>query len=249
MYELDAIGVTKNNAISSVKSEIEDLLKMNDGLMDRALFGGLMSKTKPKVKNKSVELPDEGEFNLNFGYTTDLLEVPENPDDVYRYCEQCARWINQEMEKDETSWDVRHLVTVMGRIAAYLKMLRELDDALDYIETALALIEQYDLGPQQFIAQSLRWADILRYRGEFGEAEEVFDSVLEICQKVPEAKFYEDVALQHLGKLNFDLAEYDLALEFFEKALKLRRVKNDQSLIDSSEMAIEATKLKISEEA
>lgn len=204
-----------------------------------------MSDVKSKAKKKPVQLPDEDNFNLNFGYTKDLLEVPEEPADVFLYCEKCADWINQEMAKDEADWDVKRLVTVMGRLAAYLKMLRELDDALDYIETALALIEQYDLGPQQFIAQSLRWADILRYRGEFGEAEEVFESVLELCQKIPEAKVYEDVALQHVGKLNFDLEDYDLAMEFFEKALALRKIKNDQSLIDSTEMAIEATKLKI----
>lgn len=207
-----------------------------------------MSDVKSKKQSKRVELPDEDGFNLNFGYTNDLLESPDEPADVFRYCEQCAAWINHEMEKNESDWDVKRLVTVMGRLAAYLKMLRELDDALDYIETALALIEQYDLGPQQFIAQSLRWADILRYRGEFGEAEEVFESVLDLCQKIPEAKVYEDVALQHMGKLNFDLEEYDLAMEFFEKALKLRKIKKDQSLIDSTEMAIEATRLKISEE-
>jgi len=149
------------------------------------------------------------------------------------------------MEKNEVDRNIPLLVRVLGSLAARLKTLRELDEALDAIETALSLVEQYDLGLQPFIVQSLRWADILRYRGEFAEAEEIFESILELCQKNPEAKVYEDVALQHLGKLRFDLAEYDHAMEFFEKALSLRKIKNDPYLIDSSEVAIEATKLKM----
>jgi tetratricopeptide (TPR) repeat protein len=197
-----------------------------------------MKKTKPPVQSN---------YNLRYGYSDDLLEVPENPESMIDYCKDCIFWINEEMQKPENEWDVQLLVTQMGNVAAFLKMLRELDDALEFIETALSLIEQHDLGLRQFVAQSLRWADILRYMGEVEEAEEIFNSVIEICDENEDVKVYKDVALQHIGKLHFDIGEYKEALQFFEQALSIRKIKKDPSLIASSEMAIEANMMKIEE--
>jgi tetratricopeptide (TPR) repeat protein len=201
--------------------------------MDKS--GKKISKKKTKLEASSVKvsIPSTDDFNLSYGFSSDLLEVPEDPQSVFDYCHEGAVWINQEMLKPESEWDIRNLVATMGKVATFLKMIRELDDALEFIETALALIEQYDLGPQQFVVQSLRWADILRYRGDFSEAEEAFEGVLEVCEKVPSVSSYKDFALQHLGKLKFDLEDYTVALEFFEKALVIRKKKKDQSLIDS----------------
>ena len=193
------------------------------------------------------KIPSQNKFNLNFGYSTDLLEVPEDPQSVSDYCDKCVQWINAEMEKNENDWDIKTLVTVLGQVAAYMKMIRDLDSALEFIKTALSLIEQYDFGIKQFVAQSLRWADILRYRGELAESEEIFISILEMCDQESEVKVYKDVALQHLGKLYFDLGEYAEAMNYFEKALAIRKIKKEQSLIDSTVLAIEATLLKIEE--
>ena len=127
-------------------------------------------------------------------------------------------------------------------LSSFQKIIRELDEALELIETAMALIEQYDLGPRQFVVQSLRWADILRYRSEFGEAEEIFRGLVEVCQQVKEVREYEDFVYQHLGKLNFDLEDFEEASKFFKKALNIRRKKGDVSLIESTELAILRTK-------
>lgn len=126
-----------------------------------------------------------------------------------------------------------------------MKMIRDLDQAMELIETSLSLIEQYDLGAEPFVVHSLRWADILRYRGEFGEAEQIFEDVLEMCEKLQSVSIYKDFVFQDLGKLNFDLEEYDLAQEYFEKALALRRTKSDQALVESTEFAMNVTKARL----
>lgn len=73
------------------------------------------------------KIPSQNKFNLNFGYSTDLLEVPEDPQSVSDYCDKCVQWINAEMEKNENDWDIKTLVTVLGQVAAYMKMIRDLD--------------------------------------------------------------------------------------------------------------------------
>jgi tetratricopeptide (TPR) repeat protein len=190
------------------------------------------------MKAPKTQLPQEKDFNLKYGFADDLLEIPEDPQSIYDFCQMCMAWLEQELSQPEEKWDVKTVVQVLGKTAAYMKMIRELDEALDLISTSLSLIEQHDLGPKSFVAQSLRWADILRYRGEFGEAEQILEDVLDICEKLESVVIYKDFALQHLGKLNFDLEEYDIALKYFEQALAIRKTKGDQSLIDSTKFAI-----------
>lgn len=176
-----------------------------------------------------------------------MTEAPEDPSSMALYCEQALDWINYEMSKDKADWNLAPLVIQIGQVAAFLKMLRSLDEALENIELALSLIEEHDLGPHQVIVQSLRWADILRFRGEFEQAEEIFLSIIEICQSEKEVLYYLDVAYQHMGKLCFDLGDYKEALNNFDRAMELRKLKKDPNLIASTEMAIEITLQKILE--
>ena len=194
---------------------------------------------------KPIAPPNIENFNLNYGFAEDLSELPEDRQSVLDFCSEAAAWINQEMEKPEVEWDVKTLVSFLGKTAAFLKMVQELDDALEFIETAIALTQQHNLGPRQFVVQSLRWADILRYRGDFEEAGDLFDGALKICAALPDVADYKDVVLQHQGKLHFDLGEYEVALEKFNEALEIRKLKNDQSLIESTEIAIRATEIRM----
>ncbi len=236
-----AVMVAQNHPVKLPK--IKEWSK-NEGMSDRyEIFLKQLKEVSQKADNK---LPLENKFNINYLFADDLLEIPEDPSSMSDYCQQNMLWLEKAMKLPEKDWDVQQIVTVLGRTAAFLKILRDLDGALELIETALALIEQYDLGPKQFVIQSLRWADILRYRSEFGEAEEVFEEILEVCKKIKVVSDYKDFAYQHLGKLNFDLEDYDLALDYFEKALKLRKKKGDPALIESTELAISLTQKKLS---
>ena len=89
-------------------------------------------KSRPKSKTialSKISIPSMDDFNLIYGFSDNLLEVPEDPQSVFEYCSQGAAWINQEMTKLETEWDIKSLVTTMGKVAAFLKMIRELKTA------------------------------------------------------------------------------------------------------------------------
>ncbi len=206
-----------------------------------------MKSSRGQIKISPAEIlkPSVENFDLSYRFSADLREVPKNPNHVFAYCKQGIEWITQEMQKPEEQWDIENLVKMMGKLAAFLKMIRELESASELIETALALIEQYELGLTDFVVQSLRWADILRYREDYTRAEQIFAEVLELCEEEPSVAAYKDFALQHLGKLYFDLEQYDLALGFFRKALEIRHQKKDASLLESTELAIATTQVKL----
>jgi tetratricopeptide (TPR) repeat protein len=197
------------------------------------------------TKNNIKIPPSQKNYNLSYGYGDDLGEVPEDKNSMIEYCQEVTRWIKLEMVKEKDQWDIVPLVSQLGQVAAFLKMLRSLVEALEYIDLALSLIEEHNLGSRQFVAQSLRRADILRYSREKDKAEASFNSIIEICKKEKEVSGYLDVAYQHMGKLYFDFGDYKQALHYFYKALDLRKLKKDQSLIESTEIAIEVTKKKL----
>lgn len=51
----------------------------------------------------------------------------------------------------------------------------------------------------------------------------------------------EDFLYQHMGKNKLDQGEYEEALAHFYKALEIRLVKNNSELIESTQLAIDAT--------
>ncbi len=94
------------------------------------------------MKSSKAQVPRKKDFNLKYRFADDLLEIPEDPQSVYDYCQQCMSWLEQELDQPEERWDVKTVVQVLGKTAAYMKMIRELDEALKLINTSLSLIEQ-----------------------------------------------------------------------------------------------------------
>lgn len=103
--------------------------------------------------------------------------------------------------------------------------------------------DQWDV--VSLVTQIGQGAAFLKMLGSLDEAEDIFNCVIEICEKEKEVSVYLDVAYQDMGKLHFDLEDYKKALHYFDRALELRKIKKDQSLIDSTEMAIDVTMKKL----
>jgi len=192
-----------------------------------------------------MTVPAAQDFNLATHFDAELLEVSDDPRSAYDYCRQGLQWVQTEMAKSEAERDVQNLVNLMGNIAHQLKILQHLDDALQTIEAAVALVELNHLGPRQWAIQSLRLADVHRYRKEFTESRKLMEKVLQICESAEPAKDYKHFVLQHLGKLYFDQGENELALSFLQQALEIRKTQADASLILSTEMAIAATRARL----
>lgn len=185
--------------------------------------------------------PNPEDYNLKTYFDEKLLECPQDFQSMSDYCKNAALWLDLELNRSESEIDVTLIVKLLGRLAGFYKITKQYNLALEYIKKALSLIEKHNLGIQQFVVQSLRHADILRYQKNFSEAQKLFKDLVVNCQKEKVVQGYLDFVFQHLGKLYFDLTDYKSALDYFEKALVLRNKKQDQELIDSTVFAIQET--------
>lgn len=193
-------------------------------------------------------------YNLDYKIGPDLREVPVAPTEMQAYVDTLIAKIRElQVGKPrlpgpglpvEPGENARALVKLLGEIGAYSKMLGKLEAAERALEKSLALIDEHHLGVDVWAVHTLRFADVRRFQGQALDAETAFRSVLVLRERHPSLAELEDFAWQHLGKLHFDLGEWDKAEEAFTKALELRRRKNLPELVASTETALKATRLK-----
>ncbi|WNV91694.1 tetratricopeptide repeat protein [Umezawaea sp. Da 62-37] len=136
-----------------------------------------------------------------------LHETPDHPAEL-------ATWLDEQRPDDHHSW------SAVGLAA---RLLRRLDQAEDAANRALAL--------RPTTAARLRRAHVLQWQGRFPEANAEFEACL------ADAGDLLDYAHQHAGKCHYDQGRWDLALEHFHKALRLRTTPD---LVASTELAIDA---------
>jgi len=83
----------------------------------------------------------------------------------------------------------------------------------------------------------LRLGEAIKYKGNPKEALIIFNDVLDKC-KANNNLLYVDFAMQHRGKCLLELGEITEAEKCFKEALKLRELKGDESLIESTRQAL-----------
>jgi tetratricopeptide (TPR) repeat protein len=128
-------------------------------------------------------------------------------------------------------------------IAMYLGLVGDLEDAERLIVHAIAL--QADGAPVPLLISQIRRAQIVQMLGRPAEASQLLSIAVEQCRAHPELNILLDFALQHLGKVQFDLGRHEQALATFEEALALRESKADAELIASTRLAIQAVKQQV----
>jgi tetratricopeptide (TPR) repeat protein len=87
---------------------------------------------------------------------------------------------------------------------------------------------------------TVRLSQVLQLAARPNEALVLLREVLEDVHQRAELSSLLDFALQHLGKVLYQLGEYAQARAAFAEALQLRRGKGDASLIDSTSLALQA---------
>ncbi len=88
---------------------------------------------------------------------------------------------------------------------------------------------------------------VLQWKKDFKGSGEFFKEVLQICRSNGDAEEYLDFALQYAGKNLFDQNKYSEALILFEETLIIRQhKKSPQDQIDSTLLAIQVTKTRLS---
>lgn len=193
-------------------------------------------------------------YNLDYSFGPDLREVPADPASMQAYVDALIAKIREiRVGKPRIEGpglplqpgdNARVLVKLLGEIGTYSKILRKLEAAERALEKSLALIDEHQLGLEVWAVHTLRFADVRRFQGQSLDAETAYRSVLTLRERHPILGELEDFAWQHLGKLHFDLGEWDKAEAAFNKALEIRRRKNLTELITSTELALTVTRKK-----
>jgi tetratricopeptide (TPR) repeat protein len=166
-------------------------------------------------------------FDLTYFYDEELRAHPNNKQSMSTFVETL-------LVEMRNSPDIQK----MGEAGGLLKILERFDEAEVLFARAKLLIVA---GSKAELVNQLRWADVKRYRGHFSEAQAMFEDCLSAIQANTSFENYKDFALQHLGNLYFDTRRYESAIECFSEALKIRESKADVELIESTQLALNAS--------
>ena len=177
-------------------------------------------------------------YNLNFTFDKNLRDIPENPGEMKFF-------VLEQKQKLASVSDPLKRVKVMMNIGVYSRLLNELKEAESFLNKAMKLISKHDLGLKFWVINGIRLAHVHQWKKDYETSEKMFYNIIKICKSKKEVSNYLHFAFQHLGKLYFDMSKYSIALQNFEKALRIRREIGDKNLIESAQFAIDLTKEKI----
>ena len=177
-------------------------------------------------------------YNLNSTFNKNLRDIPENPREM-------ADFVLEQKQKLTSASDPLERVKIMMNIGGYSRLLNKLKDAENFLSEAMSLINKHDLGLKLWVINGIRLAHVYQWKEEYKTSEQMFYNIIKVCKTKKEVSTYLHFAFQHIGKLYFDMSKYDIALQNFERALKIRKKISDKNLIESTQFAIDLTKEKV----
>lgn len=127
-------------------------------------------------------------------------------------------------------------IFLYGNIGNLYRLLGNSHLAIKSLQTAI------ELGNNEQVNNIIRLGEALKYGGKPEEALNKFEEAIELCALTVNSGLL-DFAFQHKGKCLLELGQTALALDCFRKAMQIRIEKEDQSLIDSTQRAIDFTYL------
>ncbi|QUG43393.1 tetratricopeptide repeat protein [Psychrobacillus sp. INOP01] len=124
------------------------------------------------------------------------------------------------------------LLFFYGTIGNLYRIKGEVKPAIEALSKAVELSE----GNNQ-ISNLIRLGEALKYAGKHQQALSKFNAAIDQCAKQENSQLL-DFAYQHKGKCLLEIEEIGEADECFRKAMDLRVQKGDESLIDSTQRAL-----------
>jgi tetratricopeptide (TPR) repeat protein len=189
--------------------------------------------------------PEDIPFNMGFQYGNDLKEVPDDAIEMQKGVD----FLNDQL-KEHHELSKGKEAALLGQIGGYYRILGDLDKAEECLTKGKGILEE--MGDRAHVmAMELRLASVYQFARKYSKAIEIYKSSLNEINNNPKDKKLEkqlDFALQHFGKCRFEQRFYGEALDLFMRAYEQRLVKGDLSLIDSTQKAIEITRLKLAED-
>lgn len=176
-------------------------------------------------------------FDFSFTFDNDLTEKPNDRESFYNGI------LNLETEALK---EINNLTKckLLSKIGELYRIYGDNANSEKYLLRALSLIDKSKNKTEYFVA-TFRLAHTYQKQKKFDLSKRLFNELEILCKENDDLKNYQDYLYQHIGKLNFDQRKYKEAMSFFKKALKLRKMKSDKNLMDSTELAIQVTKNKL----
>ncbi len=136
-------------------------------------------------------------------------------------------------------------VKALGQLGSLLRRISKLDEARQCFEQAIEVVQSNNLNQKYLLTNSIRLAHTYQWLEKFDLSNALFSEVIKNCLDSSNLKLYLDYAYQHAGKNYFDQKSYELALSYFNKALKIRLKKGNPELVTSTKIAINACNQRI----
>lgn len=160
-----------------------------------------------------------------------LREKTNDPEAVLDFLKQVEELLANNRE------DSYQLCGILGNL---YRILEKPKKAIDYLERALRIAnEKHDC--EKIAVTLIRLGEALKYNEKHQQAMECFDQAMALIHK-NKLDNYLDFALQHKGKCLLELKRYEEAEQYLLKTLKLRKQKEDATLIDSTEQVLKYMK-------
>lgn len=177
-------------------------------------------------------------FDVSSHFDQNLRDIPNSPTDMGK----AVNFLKLQLQNNDL--EASQKLQIMGLIGVYSRVLHDFTNARHYLTEAVALSEQSGNEKSQ-ISNQIRLAHVYQWEENYAVSDRMFSDAIKKCQTHPQLKQYLDFAYQHAGKNKFDQGKYTEALNLFQKALKIRLIKSDRELIDSTQLALEITQDKL----
>lgn len=141
------------------------------------------------------------------------------------------------LEKTDENEDKYFLMGTLGNLYRIQGNTKEamnlLTNCLDY-----ALVQG---NFKKEIISSIRLGEAFKYDGKHTKANQLFDESITKCKAYKHGS-YLDFALQHKGKCLLEMGNLTVAKDCLDEALRIRKLKGDEELIQSTQLAIKLLK-------
>ena len=92
-------------------------------------------------------------YNLKFSFNTSLREVPDDSRLMALFVEANKSEVDNIKEPIER-------VKILGEIGSYSRMLENFDEAEEFLDKAMVLIDEHDLGIKLWVQNGIRLAHL-----------------------------------------------------------------------------------------
>ena len=134
----------------------------------------------------------------------------------------------------------KRLLAMLGEATPLLRIAGRLEEARRTASAAIAIAELLEDSRAAFVNR-LGLATVMQWEGRFDLSNPLFDQLIAQVRGTPGLADLADEVLQQAGKNLLEQRHYAQAARCFRDALKLRRAKGDDALMEASAEALRVT--------